>query len=477
MTGMEIALALGSVIVIALIIGLVLALQRIRVQAGENGALRAKLERFRVITDIEAELARRRAEASAEQQRVTIELANQRASQQQEMVALWHASQHELAQASQQLSALRAEGMALEQRVVALRHEVAHLDDQAMFAEHGLFRPLFEVETSESYRRQIERIREQQKQLVKDGLAAICRTTWTVEGNAAKGRKMVADQLKLALRAFNGECDAVVAKVRYDNYHSLAKRVEKAFETINKLVAVNQCEITPSYLRTKQEELRLTHAYQEQLQAEREEQRAIRERLRDEQLAAKELEKAERDAAREEARLADLIARAQEQADKAAAGAKHDQLVNKIAELERQLAVAAEQRQRALSLAQQTRAGHVYIISNIGSFGEDVYKVGMTRRYDPLDRVKELGDASVPFRFDVHGLIYTDDAPALEATLHRALAPYQVNLVNNRKEFFRVPLALIEQLVAKHHGRVELTRWPEAEEYRKTEALRSAQAS
>ena len=198
----------------------------------------------------------------------------------------------------------------------------------------------------------------------------------------------------------------------------------------------------------------------------------IKEQMRDEQIAAKELEKAERDAAREEARIAELLAKAQAQVEQVAAGAKHDKLAAKIAELEAQLLAAGEQRQRAISRAQQTRAGHVYVISNIGSFGEDVYKIGMTRRFDPLDRVRELGDASVPFRFDVHAMIYCEDAPGLETKLHRALAEHQVNLVNSRKEFFRVTLARVEAAVAELHGRIELTRWAEAEEYRKTEALR-----
>ncbi|MEL6615500.1 MAG: GIY-YIG nuclease family protein, partial [Bacteroidota bacterium] len=142
-----------------------------------------------------------------------------------------------------------------------------------------------------------------------------------------------------------------------------------------------------------------------------------------------------------------------------------------IEELERRLAEAHANKERAVSRAQMTRAGHVYVISNVGSFGENVYKIGMTRRLDPMDRVRELGDASVPFRFDVHAIIYSDDAPGLEAELHRQFDTKRVNRVNTRKEFFRVPLDEVARVVQENHGEIEFTLAAEAEEYRKTLAL------
>ena len=132
---------------------------------------------------------------------------------------------------------------------------------------------------------------------------------------------------------------------------------------------------------------------------------------------------------------------------------------------------AKEENERAISQAQLTRTGHVYVISNIGSFGEDVYKVGMTRRLVPQDRIDELGDASVPFEFDVHAIIRTQDAPKLESELHRTFANRRVNRINERKEFFRVSLEEIAEAVRKHHGDFELTRIAEAAEYRKSLAL------
>jgi hypothetical protein len=324
---MELPLALALIAALLTIAGLVYFLhtrtQRLRSQESELVTLRGNLERFRVITDVEAEVARWRTHAAAEHQQMQAALAHEQTRVYAEIAEARRIGQGHVDQVRQQMVATQQETATLEQRLAILRREAAELDDALMFAEHGLYRSHYNFETSEQYRKQIEQVRDYQKSLVKQSQAAICKTTWTVEGNAAKGRKMVSDKIKLMLRAFNGECDAAVAKVRYDNFHVLEKRIEKSFTAVNKLAAVNQCEITDLYFQLKRDELRLVHEYQEKLQAEREEQRMIKERMRDEQLAAKELEKAERDAAREEARLAELLARAQEQqAERAAAGVR-----------------------------------------------------------------------------------------------------------------------------------------------------------
>ncbi len=281
---------------------------------------------------------------------------------------------------------------------------------------------------------------------------------------------MVRDRLKLMFRAFNGECDAAVARVRYNNVEVMERRMETAYERINKLSVTTGCSIERMYLRLKLAELHLTHEFHEKREAEREEQRQIREQMRDEMKAKKEIERVQREAEKDEARYEKALAKARsEVAD--TVGAKQDKLRGQIEELERRLAEAHENKERAMSQAQMTRAGHVYVISNVGSFGDDVYKIGMTRRLDPMDRVRELGDASVPFRFDVHAIIYSDDAPSLEAELHRQFDSHRVNRVNYRKEFFRVPLDEIARVVHDNHGEIEFTLAAEAEEYRKTVAL------
>jgi hypothetical protein len=276
--------------------------------------------------------------------------------------------------------------------------------------------------------------------------------------------------LKLMLRAFNGESDALIAKVRYDNAKAYEQRLRKSWESINKLGLGFSCAISSQFLALKVHELHVTHEYQEKLQAEREEQRALREQMRDEERAQRELERVQRDAEQEEARYAKALERAREDAQRAA-GAQQLKLLEQIGELEQKVREAEEKRQRAISQAQLTKAGYVYILSNIGSFGEQMFKIGMTRRLDPQDRVDELGDASVPFPFDVHALIRADDAPALERALHGLFEEARVNRINRRKEFFRVTLEQIETVVRQHCGEFKLTQYAEALEYRKSLAM------
>jgi hypothetical protein len=200
---------------------------------------------------------------------------------------------------------------------------------------------------------------------------------------------------------------------------------------------------------------------------EQEEQRRIKEQIREEEKAKREFEKAIKDAQKEEETLKKLI----EKAQKEVSLANDEQKAifdEKLKELELKLKTAEEKNQRALSMAQQTRSGNVYVISNIGSFGEDVYKIGMTRRLEPLDRVKELGDASVPFEFDVHAMIYCEDAPSFERSLHKKFLRLQLNKVNPRKEFFKVSLSDIRSEIEKMNINAKWTMTSEAKQYKES---------
>ena len=194
----------------------------------------------------------------------------------------------------------------------------------------------------------------------------------------------------------------------------------------------------------------------------REEEKALRELQREKERAEKDVEKANAAIKKNEAAL-----------DKAKTSAQVKKLKQQIEELKVALQRAEERRDRAISMAQQTRCGYVYVISNIGSFGEDVYKIGMTRRIDPMQRVRELGDASVPYPFDVHAMIYTEDAPALESHLHRVFDLYKLNTMNWRKEYFRVPLSAIREEVEKFGIRCDWKETPAAEQYRDSEWMRT----
>ena len=286
---------------------------------------------------------------------------------------------------------------------------------------------------------------------------------------------MIERMSKLMLRAFNGECDAAIAKVRYDNVTKLEQRVTKSCEEVNKLGHSNRVMITMPYYQLKLQELHLVHEHREKLQAEKDEQKRIREEMREEEKARDEIERAKAQAERDEAAKQKALEKAREDlAASIATEKQHEKLEALVSRLENELKDALDRKAKAIARAQLTKSGYVYVLSNIGSFGEGVFKIGLTRRLDPYERVDELGDASVPFGFDVHAIIYAEDAPGLENALHREFAERRVNRVNVRKEYFRVTLDEIKVAVQKHHGLVTLVLDAEAEEWRKTQAMLTA---
>ncbi|RZJ93336.1 MAG: DUF4041 domain-containing protein [Hymenobacter sp.] len=451
-------------------------------------AHRQQLARYQTIVDVEAERDRVQVVTATERAQVLRELAEARTQTESEQARLTKAAQitreQILAKLTTEEDALRAklqqlhqqkrhadeETTTLQRQVNALRTELKALDEQAALQSFGFYESKYSFETSTSYQLELAHIRDAQKRMITAKTAATCDIDWTVNGSVVEGRKQTNQTLKLMLRAFNGECDAAVAKVKYNNVAAMETRIRKAYEVINSLAAVQQAMLANTYFELKLKELYLAHEYQEKLQAEKEEQRQIREQMREEELAQREIEKAQQDAEKEERRYAEALRKAQEEVGKAA-GAKQAKLQAEIEQLQLRLAQASLNKERAISRAQLTRSGHVYVISNVGSFGEDVYKIGMTRRLEPMDRVRELGDASVPFHFDVHAIIYCEDAPLLENQLHKEFHKRRVNQVNHRKEFFRVSLTEIAEAVRQHHAEIEFTLAAEAVDYRKSQSL------
>lgn len=335
----------------------------------------------------------------------------------------------------------------------------------------GLYEPQFSFDTSERYKDEMELNYIKQKNVIKNDNAAICTTEWTVGGSVAEGRKMTSQYKKLMLYAFNGECDGLVAKVKWNNVARTRDRMIKSFESINKLGQISFVSITNDYLKLKLEELALAYEYEQKKYEEKEEQRRIREQMRDEERAQKEIEKAQKDAADEEKRFQIALDKAKLELGNSSQ-LNADMLTEKVRLLELKLQDAHERKERAIALAQLTKVGHIYVISNLGSFGENVYKIGMTRRLDPLDRVRELGDASVPFQFDVHAIIYSENAPQLEYEIHKKFGERRLNRINNRKEFFKVTLEEVETFVHQHaNAEIQFTKLAEAREYRETMSL------
>jgi hypothetical protein len=350
----------------------------------------------------------------------------------------------------------------------ALLKEAAIYNEDIELAELGFYKPHFDFDTSEKFKEEITATKSLQRELVSDKAAVTCDAEWVVEGSKSKGQAMTNQGIRLTARAFNNECDAAMLSVRWNNVERMELRIEKAFTAINKLNESNKIYISSKYLDLKLKELRLTHEYADKKQKEKEVQAEIKRQMREEAQLLKEVDKA----LKEEDKYNKLLEKALLEAE-TAAGEKLQRLNETIGSLTTELEEAQAKSERAKSMAEQTRIGHVYVISNMGSFGENIYKIGMTRRLEPLDRVKELGDASVPFIFDVHAMIYSEDAPALESALHRAFDPKRLNLVNSRKEFFGVSLEDIESEVHKISSEAEFTIVAEARDYRETLSIRA----
>jgi len=341
-----------------------------------------------------------------------------------------------------------------------LKKEIEIFNDQIELADVSFYEPHFDFDSSEDFKQKIKEVRDHQKILIANNKAIKALSAIELGNSKAKGRQLLNKQIKLSLRAFNNECDAAIANIRWNNVVQMQKRIEKSREAIDKLNESLKIVISDAYYELKIKELLLSHEYRESKQAEKEKTLELKRLQREEKKLLKDAENADK----EESKYQKLLHHAQGQAEKAA-GEKLESLKTEIDQLSLSLAKAKDNSERALSMAQKTKAGHIYIISNRGSFGEDVIKIGMTRRLDPNDRIKELGDASVPFTFDLHALIYTEDAPALESQLHDTFDNHRVNLVNSRKEFFRVPLREVHTEIKKINEEVDFIFKAEAREY------------
>jgi hypothetical protein len=352
-----------------------------------------------------------------------------------------------------------------------LEKDIKLYQNDLEFIELGIYEPIFDLETSEKYKEKITQIATRQKQLIKGGNACVCNTEWSVGNSRKQGEIMTRRYINLTLRAFNGECDALISKVRWNNIKRFEKRIKKAFIAINKLGKSNNTFITDKYLKLKLDELHLIYELAHKKYQEKEEAKAIRDEQRKEERAQREFEKARKDAEMEEKRFQKALELAKKDLG-LVSGEKLDKLNSQIAQLEQNLKDAHQAKERAISRAQETKSGHVYIISNLGSFGENVYKIGMTRRLEPMDRVKELGDASVPFTFDLHAMIFSENAPELENLLHKEFDDRRINKVNYRKEYFRVSLDEIEQVInEKYKKEVDFIKVIEAQQFRETKSI------
>lgn len=373
----------------------------------------------------------------------------------------------ELAGIQREIESLRKQYDVGRQRFEELQHVVSSLEENLESIDAGLYRPHFTYSDSESYKAAIEQVRQRLKDLMKAGRAATCGATWQVGGSKREGERMIKQTEKLILRAFNAESEAAVANVTWNNYNVMQTRIEKAFDALNKLGTTLQITLSADYKQLRLEELRLVFEAAEKKQQEREEQRRQRVEEREEERVQRELQREQDEAAKDETKYQKMLEKAQQELE-TAREAERESMMTRIRELEAQVATAHDRKERAIAQAQLTKVGHVYIISNIGAFGEGVVKIGLTRRLDPEERVRELGDASVPFPYDVHAMIYSENAPELEAQLQNHFWDRRLNWANDRKEFFRAKLDEVQAELHTLGLQTELLAIPEAKEYRRT---------
>ena len=356
----------------------------------------------------------------------------------------------------------------LEVTIEELKSELSLYTDMESYVDYGFYPlPTYGETTSGAYNEQLKSIRQEQKNMLKDATAYTAPYDIEITGNAAHDKKLLKNQGHLLISVFNSECDYLISKVSSKNYEATITRIEKLAESLEKRLISLEIGISLNYVESKMQECAVYYQYICQKTAEAEEQREIRAQIREEAAAEREIEKAIRDSEKEE----DMLQQAMIKARKEMAYASEEQKQRyefQLEDLTERLARAEFRRERALSMAQQTKRGFVYIISNIGSFGEDIYKIGMTRRLEPLDRVKELSSASVPFAFDVHAMIYSEDAPALEKQLHNHFDLASVNKVNSRKEFFELTLSEIRDYVENSGLKTRWTMAADATEYRQS---------
>ena len=357
----------------------------------------------------------------------------------------------------------------LDKKIKDLNSQLVNVSDEIMYEDYGLYKPRYDFANSSAYKGKLSEVRSNQKEMIKNGDAGTIFNPMTLDGSEAKGRSMQKKNIKQLVRSFNGECEAAINKVTKSNIEMIEKRVTRSFEQLNKLNESNGVRLTANYLDSKLDEAHIALEYALKKEQEKELLREQRQREKEERQAQREYAQERAKYEKDETHFQQAKDLLQNKINNSKSDVEIESLKRKLADLQDKISDIQAKKVKLSDRAENPTAGYVYIISNIGSFGQNVYKIGVTRRLDPMDRINELSSASVPFKFDVHALIFTDDAYKLETELHEYFDKERVNKINKRKEFFRLNIDEIKQILSKHK---ELTfdfhEIPDAPEYRDT---------
>lgn len=340
-----------------------------------------------------------------------------------------------------------------------ISNELSNLEADALIAHYDFSD--YDGLTSEECKNKLALIKQQEKDFLKSGDALHITSDGT--------KKEINDNCKQILRCFNAECDNILFSLSVKNIDSMRNKIAKSFESLNKIFSVDGISMNNTLLELKLDVLNLAYTFELKREQEKEQQKAIKEQMVEEEKVRREIERQKQKIEKDQAQFNNEITKLMSYIQKTQSDVEKQLYVDKIKELESKLSELEKEKENVLDREANARAGFVYVISNIGSFGDDVYKIGMTRRLEPMDRIKELSSASVPFEFDVHAMIFSENAPELESILHQHFEKQSVNRVNLRKEFFHVSLDEIEALVKENfNNTVEFTKIPVATEYRQT---------
>ena len=350
----------------------------------------------------------------------------------------------------------------LQKQQMAITSELSDLESEVLIAHYNFSD--YDGLASEECKNKIALIKQQEKDFLKSGDALYI----TSDGK----KKEINDNCKQILRCFNAECDNILFNLSVKNIDSMRNKIAKSFESLNKIFSVDGIAMNSKLLEMKLDELNLSYTFELKREQEKEQQKAIKEQMIEEEKIRREIERKKQKIEKDETQFNNEITKLISYMQKTQSDIEKQLYVDKIKELESKLSELEKEKENVLEREANALAGFVYVISNIGSFGDDIYKIGMTRRLEPMDRIKELSNASVPFEFDVHAMIFSDNAPELENTLHQHFEKQSVNRVNLRKEFFHVSLDEIETFVKNNfNNTVEFIRIPAASEYRQTLAI------
>ncbi len=389
-------------------------------------------------------------------------LATLKETIEKEKAKIEHDIEVRISKKNTELNQLCSEILKVQDELKNKKQEVANLEPLVTVVNidtEGL-----ELATSQELKNILSRYKLEEAELVKNNTA--------IDVLINDDKKFITTQIRQILRSFNAECDLAISNVTLKNIDTMRNKILRSYETLNKIYKSDGVQITKEFLENKLQQLITAHSYQEKLEDERVQKKLIQEQLKEEEKVRREIEREKAKIEKDETQFKNEISKLMKYLQKTDNEVEKTLYIDKIKECEEKLSELETVKSDVLNREKNTRAGFVYIISNIGSFGENIFKIGMTRRLEPMDRIKELSSASVPFEFDVHALIFSDDAPSLESILHNTFREYEVNKVNHRKEFFSIPLEKIEKVVTEHHNAtVQWTYDAAAEEYRESIAL------